>query len=96
MEKNYTELNLSNEKKGGWLIPTMVTLLVVLIVVLAGALYLRYTNTQQASNSLQNFITPTIGITPTPTPGLDKQINNIDLGTDSADLNAIQKDINQL
>ena len=56
--KNYSEINLENEKKGGWLVPTMVTLLVVLIVVFAAALFIRFRNQQTL------FVSPWPGYRP--------------------------------
>lgn len=95
MEKNYSEINLENEKKGGLLVPTMIAFFVILIAVFAIALFMRGRN-QQSTNSLQNFVTPTASPVVSPTPGIDQEISNVDLGTDAADFNSVQKDINRL
>ncbi len=95
MEKNYTEINLGEKTKSRGPLIIFIIFFLLLLAALGTYLFMRTTN-QQSTKSLENFVTPTAAPTISPTPGIEQEINNIDLGTDSAEFESIQQDIDQL
>ena len=75
------------------------TILITVLVVLTGgaAVYLFINTTRQNQKESQPaFIQATVAPTASPTPEIEEEVDAVDLGTDEADFDTIQEDINQL
>ena len=98
---NHTPLNLENNElaqpKSKAPFTVLITMLIVVTVGLAVYLLFNMINKQnQQAVQPGNFVETTIAPSASPTPQIDAAVEAIDLGTDEADFNAIQQDINQL
>lgn len=98
---NHTPLNLENNElvqpKSKALFTVLVTMLIVVTVGLGVYLLFNMMNKQnQQAVQPSNFVETTIAPTASPTPQIDEAVDAVDLGTDEADFNAVQQDINQL
>ncbi len=102
---NHTPLNLGNSqvaspKKSNTLLTVLITALIVTTVGLVVYILLNMVSPKQNQQATQpsNFVQATVAptATVTPTPGIDQAVSAVNLGTDEADFNTIQKDINRL
>lgn len=82
--------------KSNMTLTVLITGLIVVSVVLVGYLFYNMQRRNQQTTPDQNYIQATIAPTVSPTPEIDEEVDAVDLGTDEADFDTIQEEINQL